>query len=109
MAFRVGAGRAGFLLLTATTIGAEEAFRYGLVHELVPDDKVWRERSILPITAPPVRRGLQLTKRILNETIGEHLGTQLSAGAAASAAARTTEAAAEGLAAFLEKRLPLWP
>ncbi len=33
---------------------------------------------------------------------------QLSIGAAASATARTTEAAAEGLAAFLEKRPPQW-
>ena len=49
---------------------------------------------------------LLLTKRLLNETIGEQLPTLLSAGAAVSATARTTEAAAEGLAAFLEKRRP---
>jgi enoyl-CoA hydratase/carnithine racemase len=41
--------------------------------------------------------------------VGEHLSTLFSAGAAISAAARTTEAAAEGLAAFLEKRPPVWP
>ena len=52
---------------------------------------------------------LLLTKRMLNETIGEHLATLLTAGAAVSATARTTEAAAEGLAAFLEKRPPVWP
>jgi methylglutaconyl-CoA hydratase len=45
---------------------------------------------------------------MLNETIGEHLGVWLSAGAAASATARTTEAAVEGLSAFLEKRAPEW-
>jgi enoyl-CoA hydratase/carnithine racemase len=45
---------------------------------------------------------------MLNETIGEHLSTLLSAGAAMSAAARTTESAAEGLAAFAEKRKPKW-
>ena len=49
-----------------------------------------------------------LTKRMLNETIGESLFTQLSAGAAVSATARTTEAAAEGLSAFFEKRDPVW-
>ena len=52
---------------------------------------------------------LQLTKRLVNETIGEYLNTLLSAGAAACATARTTEAAAEGMAAFLEKREPVWP
>ena len=110
VAFRVGAGRAGYLLLTAQTIGAEEAFRYGLVHELVADDKVWaRAVEIANHCATGAPEALQLTKRVLNETIGEHLGTQLSAGAAASATARTTEAAAEGLAAFLEKRPPVWP
>ena len=51
---------------------------------------------------------MQLTKRLINETIGEHLFTLLSAGAAASATARTTAAAAEGLKAFLEKRDPRW-
>ena len=45
---------------------------------------------------------------MLNETIGERLGSELSIGAAASATARTTAAAAEGLAAFLEKREPKW-
>jgi methylglutaconyl-CoA hydratase len=98
------------LLLTANTIGAEEAFRYGLVHELVPDDKVWaRAVEIVNQCAAGAPEALQLTKRMVNEIIGEHLGTQLSAGAAASATARTTEAAAEGLAAFLEKRPPIWP
>jgi hypothetical protein len=45
---------------------------------------------------------------MLNETIGEQLRTLLTAGAAVSATARTTEAAAEGLSAFLEKREPVW-
>jgi methylglutaconyl-CoA hydratase len=45
---------------------------------------------------------------MLNETIGEDVFMQLSAGAAASATARTTEAAKEGLAAFLDKREPKW-
>ena len=60
----------------------------------------------MPAGAP---EALLLTKRVLNEKIGEILTTQLAAGAAASATARTTEAAAEGLAAFMEKREPKWP
>jgi len=51
---------------------------------------------------------VQITKRLLNETVGESLVAQLAAGAAVSATSRTTEAAAEGLAAFLEKREPQW-
>jgi len=51
---------------------------------------------------------VQLTKRHLYETIGEQLSTQLTVGAAISATSRTTEAAQEGLAAFVEKRPPEW-
>ena len=109
LAFRVGAGRAGYLLLTAETITATEAQACGLAHEIIADDKVWaRAAQIAESCAASAPQSLQLTKRLLNETIGERLGTELSIGASASATARTTEAAAEGLAAFLEKRQPKW-
>ena len=52
---------------------------------------------------------LQLTKKMLNETIGEQLGMLLSAGAAISATSRTTQAAQEGISAFVQKRDPDWP
>ncbi len=110
LAFRIGCGQAAYLLLTSKTIPAAEAFRLGLFHEIVPSDQVWVRASQLAgeiaVAAP---ESLLLSKRLLNETIGEHLITQLTAGAAISATARTTEAAAEGLAAFLEKRPPKWP
>lgn len=110
LAFRIGAGRAAHLLLTAETISADEALRVGLVHQIVPDELVWaRGAEIAGGCAAGAPEAVQLTKRILNETIGESLVAQLSTGAAASATARTTEAAAEGLAAFLEKRAPVWP
>jgi methylglutaconyl-CoA hydratase len=109
LTFRIGAGQAGYLLLSAKTIPASEAFRIGLFHELVQPDQVWaRAVQLAGEVAGGAPEALQLTKRMLNETIGEQLGTLLAAGAAASATARTTEAAAEGLAAFLEKREPKW-
>jgi methylglutaconyl-CoA hydratase len=110
LTFRIGAGQAGRLLLTAITIDAQEARRIGLFHEVVHADHLWpRAVEIAGQCARCAPEALQLTKRMLNETIGEHLSTLLSAGAAVSATARTTEAAAEGLAAFLEKREPKWP
>ena len=109
LAFRIGAGHAARLLLTATTIDAEEARRIGLFHELHPDGSLWpRAQDIAEECARCAPEALQLTKRMLNETVGEHLGPLLSAGAAVSATARTTEAAAEGLAAFIVKREPHW-
>lgn len=109
LTFRVGASQAAQLLLTARLIGASEAHRIGLFHEVVARDFVWaRAQQVVGEIAQSAPEALQLTKRLLNETIGEHLGTLLTAGAADSATARTTEAAREGLAAFLEKREPKW-
>lgn len=109
LTFRIGAGYAANLLLSARTIGAAEALRVQLFHELVQDDLVWaRAHALAEECAKSAPESILLTKRLLNENIGEHLGVLLSAGAAASATARTTEAAQEGLAAFLEKRPPNW-
>lgn len=109
LAFRIGAGQAAPLLLTGRMIDGDQAYRIGLVHELVSHDLLWARGTLvaeeIALNAP---ESLLLTKRMLNETIGETLFTQLSAGAAVSAAARTTESAAEGLRAFAEKRLPMW-
>lgn len=110
LAFRLGGSYAAKLLFTAATMDAIEAERVGLVHEVVEHDALWaRAHALAAELATCAPQALQLTKRMLNETIGEHLFTLLSAGAAASATARTTEAAEEGLAAFLEKRQPKWP
>jgi len=109
LTFRIGASHAANLLLTARTIEAAEAHRIGLYHEIVQSDFVWaRAQEIAGEIAQSAPEAIQLTKKLLNETIGEHLGTQLSLGAAASATARTTDAAREGLASFLEKREPKW-
>lgn len=110
LAFRVGAGHAAYLLLSAMTIPASEAKRMGVFHEIVSADHLWpRANQLAAECAACAPEALLLTKRMLNETIGEQLSTLLSAGAAMSATARTTAAASEGLKAFLEKRDPIWP
>ena len=109
LAFRVGGGWCANLLLTARILGATEARQIGLFHELVSSDLVWaRANQVAEEVAQSAPEAIQLTKQMVNQTIGEHLETLLSAGAAVSATARTTEAAQEGLAAFLEKRDPHW-
>ena len=110
LAFRIGGGHAARLLLGAETISAAEAHRIGAVHEIVSADHLWpRAVALAEQCAASAPEALLLTKRMLNETVGEQLDTLLSAGSAVSATARTTEAASEGLAAFLEKRPPKWP
>ena len=109
LAFRIGAGAAARLLLTGSLIDAATAREIGLFHEVVAADHLWPRAAELAVEcAQCAPEALQLTKRMLNETVGENLRTLLSTGAAVSATARTTEAAKEGLAAFLEKRDPVW-
>lgn len=109
LAFRVGAGPAARLLLTSSLYPAAEAFRLGIYHEMIDNDRLWaRAVAIGEECAAGAPEAVQLTKRLLCETVGEQLATQLSVGAAFSATSQTTEAAREGMAAFVEKRQPEW-
>lgn len=109
LAFRVGAGPAARLLLTSSVYPAAEAFRLGIYHEMIDENRLWaRAVAIGEECAAGAPEAVQLTKRLLYETVGEQLATQLSVGAAISATSQTTEAAREGLAAFVEKRAPEW-
>jgi len=109
LAFRIGTGRASALLHSGKSLNAAEALAAGLIHDVVADDLIWaRSFEIAKQCAAGARESHQITKQMLNETIGENLFTQLSIGAANMAAARTTPAALEGIKAFLEKRDPNW-
>jgi len=110
LAFRIGAGRAANLLLSGRLVEADEALQMGIYHRIVKQDLIWAAaHEEATRCAESSAEALQLTKRLLNETIGEHLGTLLSTGAAISATSRTTEAAEEGIRAFVQKRDPEWP
>ncbi|MCH2114465.1 MAG: enoyl-CoA hydratase/isomerase family protein [Pirellulales bacterium] len=107
---RIGVGQGGRILLASMTLEADEAYRLGLFHELVEPGKVWaRALELSRACAAGASEAIQLTKRLLSETIGEHLETQLATGAVMQATSYTTEAAQEGVAAFLEQRPPVWP
>ena len=109
LCFRVGTGLAASVLFSGKPIAAAAALNLGLVHEIVGDDFIWaRSFELAQACAAGARESHQMAKRMLNETIGEHLFTQLSIGAANMATARTTDAAREGIAAFIEKREPKW-
>lgn len=110
LAFRAGGGRAAHLLLTGQLIDAAEAAQMGIYHRIVAQDMIWAAaHEEAQQCARSSAEALQMTKKVLNETIGEQLGMLLSAGAAVSATSRTTEAAEEGIKAFVEKREPQWP
>lgn len=109
LVFRAGAGRAGYLLTTSAVVDAAQAQAMGLFHEVLDNDRLWaRAKELAEQCARGAPSSLQLTKRMLNEIIGEQMAAWLTDGAAISATARTTEAAAEGLRAFRDKRSPDW-
>ncbi len=109
LAFRVGGGPAARLMLTSSLYSADEAFRLGIYHEIIDEPRLWaRCMELGQECATGAPEAVGLSKRLLYETIGEQLSTQLTVGAAISATARTTEAAQEGLNAFVEKRRPEW-
>ncbi|QDV67545.1 2,3-dehydroadipyl-CoA hydratase [Rosistilla carotiformis] len=110
LCFRSGGKTAARMMLTAQQIDAQEALRLNLIDEIVDPDAIWvRANELVGECAAAPAEAIQLSKRLLNETVGETLLMQMSVGAAMGATACTTEAAAEGLAAFIEKREPNWP
>ena len=109
LAYRVGAGVAARLAVVGQTFDAAEAHRVGIYHELASHDLLWaRGVEVGAQVAACAPQAVGLSKRLLMETSGEKLLTDLASGAIAMATARTTEAASEGLQAFAEGRQPEW-
>lgn len=109
LAHRIGTGKAASLLLTGSPMPCEAARQLGLVHESVAGDLIWaRCQELAQQIATGAKQSHHLVKQLFNETVGEELFTHLSVGAANTATARTTDAAVEGITAFLEKREPEW-
>ena len=110
LSFRCGAATAARMVLTGQTVDADQASRWGLCDEPVDSKQIWVAASELAAQcAEAPKEAIQATKRLLNESVGELLLSQLSAGAAGSATACTTESAHEGIQSFLEARDPIWP
>jgi enoyl-CoA hydratase len=103
----VGRGRALDLLLTGDAIGAEDAFRIGLVNRVVEPE------ALLPAceeTATKIAARGPLAVRLVLEAVQRGLEGSLAAGidveADAFGLAASTSDWREGTAAFLEKRKP---
>lgn len=108
--FRVGGSLASRMLLGGDELSAAEAKELGFVHRVVSTDQIWvRASNWIDSISSGAAESLQLTKRLLNEMVGEQLSTFLSSGAAAMATSFTTEAAVEGLNAFAGKRPVKFP
>jgi 2-(1,2-epoxy-1,2-dihydrophenyl)acetyl-CoA isomerase len=105
----VGMARATALAMLAEKITAAQAVDIGLIYRACPAASLDEEASKLAVhlaTQPTV--GLGLTKRLLNASWGNDLDTQLELEAECQGAAGRSADYAEGVAAFLAKRKPVF-
>lgn len=109
LTLQIGDKRGRELLLTGRLFGAEEARALGLVCEVVEperiDARVLEIAGVLTTNSP---EALATTKRLLAAQNAVWLNQAIAAAMAANAEARRTHDFKEGVAAFLEKRRPVW-
>lgn len=106
---QVGEKVARDLLLTGRIIGAEEAYRMGLVTDVVgPEDLMPRARALAEMLCENSPASVRATKRLLSAFAGNELDEQIRLAVEENARIRTTEDFREGVSSFLEKRKPRW-
>jgi enoyl-CoA hydratase/carnithine racemase len=107
---RLGPGRAADLVLTGRKLGVEEAERIGLVDRRVPSGEA--DRAALEL-AGQIAANSPVAVCAAKRALRNGWGVGLEAGLDIEDAAWRTAAASadrrEGIAAFAEKRKPVWP
>jgi enoyl-CoA hydratase/carnithine racemase len=105
----IGLSRASELSFTGDVIGAQQAADWGLVSRVVPADKLLETANELAarIAANPPH-AVRLTKRLLREAMHTRLDTLLEMAASFQALSHQTPDHREAVAAFLEKRTPVF-
>jgi len=97
------------LLLTGRVIDASDAFRMGLITEIVPaEDLIGRARQIAGLFLAASPTAIKQTKSLLLSFDRAAVRAELEAAIEANASIRSTADFREGVAAFLEKRTPRW-
>jgi methylglutaconyl-CoA hydratase len=106
---QVGEKQARDLLLTGRIFAAEEAFRLGLINEIVPADGLLdRARELAAMLMANSPASLAATKKLLSDHAHTEIDARMEAAVRENAAIRSTADFREGIASFLEKRKPEW-
>ena len=106
---QIGEKHARELLLTGAIIDAAEAFRLGMVTEIVAAaDLLKRARGVAAKFLEASPTSLRRTKRLLLQYDDKEVTQEIEMATQENAAIRATEDFREGLASFLEKRNPKW-
>jgi 2-(1,2-epoxy-1,2-dihydrophenyl)acetyl-CoA isomerase len=105
----VGLQRAAALMMTGDKVTAKEAMEMGMIYKAYPDAdfeaevaKLMRKLAAMPTKA------LQYTKQLLSLSFSANLQEQLAHEADYQEQAANTEDFKEGVAAFIEKRNPIF-
>lgn len=105
----IGMARAKELLFLGETIDAATALQYGIVHRVVPTERLLEEAKALArklAAKPPV--ALSTLKRVMNAGANVDLSTGLMFETESFVVNFSSEDAREGLSAFVEKRQPVF-
>jgi methylglutaconyl-CoA hydratase len=109
LVWQVGHKIARDLLLTGRTFDAEEAYRFGLVNEVVePEQLMRRAQELAADLMQSSPSSLRATKKLINSFIAPQLDQQIAAAIQDNARIRATEDFREGISSFLERRKPRW-
>jgi len=105
----VGLQRASALMMLSDKVSAEEAAAMGMIWKVFPDDAFASESlRIAETLAQMPTRALGMTKRALNRAFSNDFNTQLTLEDELQTQAGHTHDYQEGVAAFLEKRKPVF-
>jgi enoyl-CoA hydratase len=103
----VGKGRALQIILSGEIIGAQEAYRIGLVNEIVRSSNlIARAEAILKQISSNAPIGVKFSIEAVNQGLETSLTEGLLLEASLFAICAGTEDKKEGTSAFLEKRAP---
>jgi 2-(1,2-epoxy-1,2-dihydrophenyl)acetyl-CoA isomerase len=105
----VGISVATEIFLTGRMLGADEAAKIGLVSRVLPPERLLKEAMRLAeevAAGPPL--ALQYTQRALSRSLDNSLEEQLALEWAGQTVCLASEDAREGIAAWTEKRAPVW-
>jgi len=105
----IGMQRASALMMLGDKVSAADALQMGMLYKVFPVDTFVEEsKAIVNKLASMPTQALGMTKTLLNASMTNNLADQLSLEGKYQTIAGKTEDYKEGVAAFLEKRKPVF-